>query len=366
MSIIIIYTDFDGTITEKPGENTVFTEFYQSLLQGYKKGVRQDYKNTPMKELSEVQSIFETKFGKYNANFNYRQKDTDFLMSPNAVKFFHEILINHEIAVNIMTKNRTGYIKAIFKYQGFSDKEINKLIIVDSGSKFADIDFQLDHQKNKANRIYILDDSEADYIEMLRAVKNHGYNEKEIRGYKKNPGQFEWLQYLKDIEEITPFLVNHEKAVGMGDVKDHFLPINKPNVSSDYYILKMMTIWAAIGFTAGLGIGFKLAETGMLSSFNGSRFGALAVGALIAVGCGVLSSVIGFDIAKEIESKSDENKIKSFIVHDGDSYGLMRESASALKRDIYSAPSVDGLPVSDKNNVVRHQDKTELLSKTFT
>lgn len=32
MSIIIIYTDFDGTITEKPGENTVFTEFYQSLL----------------------------------------------------------------------------------------------------------------------------------------------------------------------------------------------------------------------------------------------------------------------------------------------------------------------------------------------
>lgn len=46
-----------------------------------------------------------------------------------------------------MTKNRTGYIKAIFKYQGFSDKEINKLIIFDSGSKFADIDFQLDHQK---------------------------------------------------------------------------------------------------------------------------------------------------------------------------------------------------------------------------
>ncbi|WP_258956453.1 hypothetical protein [Legionella sainthelensi] len=200
---------------------------------------------------------------------------------------------------------------------------------------------------------------------MLRAVKNHGYNEKEIRGYKKNPGQFEWLQYLKDIKEITPCLVNHEKTAGMGNVKDHFLPINKPNLSSDYYILKMMTIWAAIGFTAGLRIGFNLAETGMLSSCNGSRFGALAVGALIAVGCGVLSSFIGFDIAKGIDSKSGENKIKSFIVQGG-SYELMRESESALKRNIHNASSVDGLPVSDKNNVVRHQDKTELLSKTFT
>lgn len=50
MPKVIIFTDFDGTVTGKSGNETVFTEFYQSLLQGYKKDVEQDYKNTPMKD----------------------------------------------------------------------------------------------------------------------------------------------------------------------------------------------------------------------------------------------------------------------------------------------------------------------------
>ncbi|KTC83490.1 hypothetical protein [Legionella cincinnatiensis] len=312
MSIIIIYTDFDGTITEKPGGNVVFTEFYQSLLRGYKEGVRQDYKRTPMKELSEIHSIFEAKFGKYNENFQYKQKDISFLMNPNAVKFFHKILRNPDIAVNIVTKNRVEYIKAVFRYQGFSDAEINQLTIFDSGDKFFDVNSQLAHQKDKANRIYILDDSEAEYIEMFRAVKNNGYNEKEIRGYNKKSGQFAWIQYLKYIEEIVPLLVSYEETVGGGALKENSLLMNrnKPNLSSNYYILKMMTIWAGIGFTAGLGIGFNLAETGMLGI---NRLGVLAVGALIAVGCGVLSSVIGFDIAKGIESKLDESQKENSV-----------------------------------------------------
>ncbi|ARB91514.1 hypothetical protein [Legionella longbeachae] len=364
MSIIIIYTNFDGTITEKTGENTVFTEFYQSLLKGYKKGVRQDYKKTSMKEPSEIQSIFEAKFGKYNENFDYKQRDTDFLMSSNAVNFFHGLLTKCGITVNIVTNNRIEYIKAIFKYQGFSDKQINKLTIFDSGHKFADVDSQLAHQKYKVNRIYILDDNEADYIEMLRAVKSNGYNEKEIRGYNKKPGQFEWIHYLKNIKKIVP-LVRDEPASGVDDLRKNFLPTNKPNLSSNFYVLKMMTIWAGIGLTAGLGIGFNLVETGLLSSFSGNKLGALAVGALIAVGCGLLSSVIGFDIAKGVESKPNETQKRNPVIDHGDSHEFMRDLERSLKGDIRNAPSVDVLPVptSAKDNVVR---KTEPLTKTFT
>lgn len=50
-----------------------------------------------MKELSEVQSIFEAKFGKYNENFNYKQKDTDFLMSFRIILFDIKIKWNYSV-----------------------------------------------------------------------------------------------------------------------------------------------------------------------------------------------------------------------------------------------------------------------------
>ncbi|HAU9863738.1 TPA: HAD family hydrolase [Legionella pneumophila] len=330
MPKVIIFTDFDGTVTGKSGNETVFTEFYQSLLQGYKKDVEQDYKNTPMKDPIEAQALFEAKYGKYNENFDHDQQDVDFLMSPEAVAFFHEVLKNDDVTVNIVTKNRAEYIKAVFKYQGFSDEEISKLTILESGYKFNDVNSRLNHPTERANRVYILDDSPTDYAEMLRAVKGKGYNEEEIRGYRKNPGEFEWSQYLEDVREMFPPKENSPEEVQLPDEQGDEVSIgeetpvllqednlsrreetatvlsNQPVPSSDFRTLKIMGAFAGIGFGFGFALGVTLVATGVFAPSGVGLLGALTLGAISGTGTAALSSAIGFVVAEgtEITSQS--------------------------------------------------------------
>lgn len=322
MPKVIIFTDFDGTVTGRSGNETVFTEFYQSLLQGYKKDVEQDYKSTPMKDPIEVQALFEAKFGKYNENFDHDQQDVDFLMRPEAVAFFHEVLKNDDVTVNIVTKNRFEYIKAVFKYQGFSDEEIKKLTILESGYKFNDVNSRLNHQTEKANRVYILDDSPTDYAEMLRAVKGKGYNEEEIRGYSKDPGAFEWSQYLEDVREMFPPKENSPEEVRLPYEQGDEVSIgeenpvllqednlyrreepatvlsNQPVPSSDFRTLKIMGAFAGIGFGFGFALGVTLVATGVFAPSGVGLLGALTLGAISGTGAAALSSAIGFAVAK--------------------------------------------------------------------
>ncbi|HAU1321867.1 TPA: HAD family hydrolase [Legionella pneumophila] len=329
MPKVIIFTDFDGTVTGRSGNETVFTEFYQSLLQGYKKDVEQDYKSTPMKDPIEVQALFEAKFGKYNENFDHSQQDADFLMRPEAVAFFHEVLKNDDVTVNIVTKNRVEYIQAVFKYQGFSDEEIRKLTTLESGYKFNDVNSQLNNQTEKANRIYVLDDSPTDYAAMLHAVKSNGYNDEEIRGYRKNPGEFEWSQYLEDVRKVFPPKVNLFEEVKLPDEQEDELSIdketpvlpqednlslreettpilsNQPVSSFDYRTLKIMGTFAGIGFGFGFALGVTLVATGVFAPSGVGLLGALTLGAISGTGTAALSSAIGFAVAKGTESIPD-------------------------------------------------------------
>ncbi|HIE9963979.1 TPA: Dot/Icm T4SS effector phosphotyrosine phosphatase Ceg4 [Legionella pneumophila] len=329
MPKVIIFTDFDGTVTGKSGNETVFTEFYQSLLQGYKKDVEQDYKNTPMKDPIEAQALFEAKYGKYNENFDHDQQDVDFLMSPEAVAFFHEVLKNDDVTVNIVTKNRAEYIKAVFKYQGFSDEEISKLTILESGYKFNDVNSRLNHPTERANRVYILDDSPTDYAEMLRAVKGKGYNEEEIRGYRKNPGEFEWSQYLEDVREMFPPKENSPEEVQLPDEQGDEVSIgeetpvllqednlsrreetatvlsNQPVPSSDFRTLKIMGAFEGIGFGFGFALGVTLVATGVFAPSGVGLLGALTLGAISGTGTAALSSAIGFVVAEGTEITSE-------------------------------------------------------------
>ncbi|HBD7428659.1 TPA: HAD family hydrolase [Legionella pneumophila] len=329
MPKVIIFTDFDGTVTGRSGNETVFTEFYQSLLQGYQKDVEQDYKSTPMKDPIEVQALIEAKFGEYSENFDHSQQDVDFLMRPEAVAFFHEVLKNDDVTVNIVTKNRVEYIKAVFKYQGFSDEEISKLTTLESGYKFNDVNSRLNHQTEKANRVYILDDSPTDYAEMLRAVKGKGYNEEEIRGYRKNPGEFEWSQYLEDVREIFPPKVTPPEELSLPDERGDELSIgeeapvlpqednlsprgetvtrvsNQPVSSSDYRTLKIMGAFAGVGFGFGFALGVTLVATGVFAPSGVGLLGALTLGAISGTGAAALSSAIGFAVAEGTEITSE-------------------------------------------------------------
>lgn len=200
MGRMLIYSDFDGTATSRAGEKTVFSTFYQSLLEGYKEGVRQHYITTPMKAADKVHSLFERKFGTYDLNMTPSKEDADLLMSPEAVLFFHEALKNGLVSVNFITKNRADYIKALFRYQGFSEEEISRLNIMDSRNKYDDVTKNILTQKD-VTRIYVLDDSSDDFNKMTQAISDYGHTA-EIMGHNEKAGTFQWTQYLAEIKTL--------------------------------------------------------------------------------------------------------------------------------------------------------------------
>lgn len=201
---IIFFTDFDGTITPKEGGATVKSPFYQSLLLNYIPGNIQNYKLTPMKSSQEVQDLFKAEFGEYDPDKDY--KSTNFLMGKEEVAFFYEALKNTNVKVYIVTKNRHEYIKAVFRFQGFSEDEINQLNILDAPiSKYELVRQELhSYPLKKENIIYILDDNKLDFGEMVLAVKEKNLDvNAQINMHHASPGSFQWLMYLKEISSFS-------------------------------------------------------------------------------------------------------------------------------------------------------------------
>lgn len=202
MPKIIIFTDFDGTLSGREGGKTVFEPFYQSLLNGYAPGKILNYRQAPLKDKDTVQSLFEEKFGPYNEKFNYEQDGADHLLSPEAVKFLHTMLSNDDVSVQIITKNRQDYIRALLTYQGFSEEELTKLGIFDSVRKDMAVKGFLSMQTDTISSIYILDDNLEDFNYMVNAAISFGLAESQIQKYYKMPGTFEWATYQQDIHHL--------------------------------------------------------------------------------------------------------------------------------------------------------------------
>lgn len=199
-----IYTDFDGTLTKRSGQATVFSSLYNSLLRysGF-------YKTTPLKESKCVQDIFINTFGDiYNGvNFDKNHKDIGMLISEDAVGFLHAVLATTEIQLHIVTKNRKDYIKELFIYQGFTEAEIAKVSIHDSGDKYRDVYRSLEKIVG-IEHFYVLDDDAHDYEAMIDAIKAQDYNLELITGYHEKSGQFEWQLYLQTIFDKLSKLIH--------------------------------------------------------------------------------------------------------------------------------------------------------------
>ncbi len=213
MTNIIVYTDFDGTITNRVGSQTVFSPFYQSLLVGYVPDVEQDYKHTELKPKEELQQLFAEKFGLFDENFDYSTNDSDILMSAKAVSFLHALLKKEEVSINIVTKNRIDYIQTLLRYQGFTEEEISKIKIQDSGYKYNDVSkslLDLNHQG--ASALYILDDDARDYAAMIQAAIVNGYEPEQIRGYNQAPGTFNWDTYQEEILAHEALQANNDEV----------------------------------------------------------------------------------------------------------------------------------------------------------
>ncbi|WP_131781644.1 hypothetical protein [Legionella gresilensis] len=219
MPKVIIFADFDGTVTGRAGggiNGAVFSDFYRKLLNSDPN--KYDYKNDPMKSQEDVQKAFEVKFGKYSKDINYNMPDADLLMTATAVEFFREMLKLDNVEINIVTRNRWDYIVNVFKYHGFTEQEIGKIRILDSYTKDYEVAMCL---KKGGHKVFILDDSENDLKKMIEGTQKVGYSEEDVSydvEYDKNkaysaekpiqaiqhqPGQFTWDIYEQEIKKVV-------------------------------------------------------------------------------------------------------------------------------------------------------------------
>ncbi|CAM2731259.1 hypothetical protein [Legionella worsleiensis] len=362
MTQVVIYTDFDGTITRTEGADAVNSPFYQSLLEGYVPGVKQHYKYTKMKSAEEIQKLFIEQFGDYGESIDFTNPDNNLLMTPHAVLFFHELINNNQISINIVTRNRPEYIKALFHYQGFSASEIERLNIMASGYKFKEVDndLKMRHSSDKKpSCIYILDDHTNDYCEMIRAAGHNDYKSEHIHGFNQKPGQFDWLSYLEQIKEfllksVTPqetssisqetSFVATEATLNTApstDQSDEETKANTPHSSADERINHsaanpdsdqtkpsskeisnpLMRLFAGWGFGIGFFVGCALVASGLFVPFGFSLLGGLILGGVLGFHTALVTGLVGLitDIARRPKRVKEDDKNPDNAVDNDDS-----------------------------------------------
>jgi hypothetical protein len=414
MSHIVIYTDFDGTVTGKVGSTTVFSPFYQSLLAGYSVGKIQDYRQTPMKSREEVQQLFEEQFGLFNDSFDYTQNDTTMLMSADAVTFFHELLKKEQVTINIITRNRADYITALLSYQGFSEEEIKKITFDDSGYKFDAVNRDLNKLKEKPAYLYILDDDgKSDYPAMYQAAQLNSYKVDQIHGYNELPGQFKWSTYQKDILELLAIKEKTEEAIVEIDSEQHdaketaasitaqdtpvatdlhlieedqsciadasndatkheetkpFLSgaANKPIASdtSTYRNIKIAGTSATIGFAIGFTIGIILVATGVFAPFGAGVLGALALGGTFAACTGMLTGLGGY-IAAVGTAPAPQTKNETNIAQEKSNKGSLSSLSNGKSAKPVSETDVEYFPNMFTDKVAKNTSTTDNLASSL-
>lgn len=181
----VIITDFDGTATGVPGSNLVFTPFYSSLLVGGKG----DYKSTPMLDKDALQAKFEAEFD--------GKRDDSRLISQAAENYFRKALADESFAICINTKNRNDYIQAMLRYLNFTEEEISRISIKDSGWKGSATTTYLDEIQEDVSAhasIIILDDSQRDHDAMVKAANDHDLVKRHhvtVISHRQAPSQFD-------------------------------------------------------------------------------------------------------------------------------------------------------------------------------
>lgn len=186
-------TDFDGTLTLVPGAKLVYTPFYQSLLKGYKSsGPLLNYQTTPMLSTDDLVERLHEEFD------NKSPRDPRRIMA-SAVSFFKYMVQQDDVRILISTKNRAPYIIAMFRYEGFSADEINRMTIYNARKDENVILFSSNKNQLIPTQIYILDDSKSDLDLMEKAALASKRSFTKVYAHHCNPGAFQWDEYKQSI-----------------------------------------------------------------------------------------------------------------------------------------------------------------------
>lgn len=186
--IIEILTDFDGTLTNKPGGSLVFTNFYKSLQMN-----PDAHYTSRLLSQNEILAQFEKYFTEKELKTHQRDPRR---MSEAAVKFLKYVVNHDQIGVCIISKNQLDYIKAHLTFEGFTEQEIDRLQIYEMSSKLLESAHYLNTKSPQ--EVYVYDDSLEDGEKMRQSAKEKC---DKVTLVHKEPGQFDWEAQLENLKK---------------------------------------------------------------------------------------------------------------------------------------------------------------------
>lgn len=196
---IILYLDFDGTLTHTPGNQLVYTPLYQALVFPNK---YPHFIATTDRALEHIVHRMER---------TSREDEDTFAMTEEAIDFFRGILTlkrnGHAIDINIISRNCKTYIQAVLLHGGVLMNELPNINIYDvnNGGGRKDIAVFQIGKTSGATHVLISDDDEGDCNKMTNAVMSLYGNAVVIDSVNKKPGDFDWKQQLNRLQNIFGF-----------------------------------------------------------------------------------------------------------------------------------------------------------------
>ncbi len=198
--MIRLYLDFDGTLTGLDGQHTIgATQFYRSLLKDPSKLQDYDKLSTEFHKEEVLVALMKHHFDSYNPSQNPIERKMR--MQNSAFAFVKTMLEKHpKVQINIISRNREEYIRAMFLYMGLKPEDlanihiygVNKLLDVEH-SKRATVSQLEERYKGqpKAKLGACFDDDETDSKGMADALTASSHFENVL--YLNNPvGGFNW------------------------------------------------------------------------------------------------------------------------------------------------------------------------------
>jgi len=188
---LIVFTDFDGTLTGLPGRSLMTHQFYEYVSD---------------KCINEAGIRNEEKIQKAFAKLKTESPQSPIFMSKDAVEFLHGMLARPNVKVNIISRNVRWYIEAVLKYQGFTPDEMGRLTIMGpSPHKGKAVELLCKKQlEDSTQAVYVLDDDPRDRTAMEDAVRSARPSLEEVYVPNQKAGEFQWGLYLRTIQNGLP------------------------------------------------------------------------------------------------------------------------------------------------------------------
>lgn len=198
---IRLYLDFDGTLTGRSGSECVFTGLYKSL---------QTNPETSYSDCTFKADIVD----RIKAGFAQEENKT-MQMERSAFEFLQEML-RQGADINIVSRNRKEYIRAVLLAEGIPLESVNKITIYDvkdlaSGKHGAVLRDMM--EKTPVKVTVVCDDDPRDCKAMVAALQE-GEVQTKLISRSVPPGQFDWQNISSEARLASAGVPKEEKSLG--------------------------------------------------------------------------------------------------------------------------------------------------------